>query len=420
MTRPHQRLTSNATPAPGHRSVWRWITVACVFAVLGCAAARAPQPAPRPSAAEPGVQPAACRVASIENIVPASAGVAVSPVDPNLIAYGRPDEQRVFQIRVRDLRSGSDRCITCEAVPGAPAPNRHKGSPAFLADGRHIVVQAEMAQHPFEGQIGAPGAGWFNDLWVVSLDGKAWWPLTKYPSGPRDRYGALLPQVAPDGVRIAWAQLYRDDEQARAQYRRGRPVRGAYGHWQINVARLVGDAARGWQLEDVRSHRPGDGTFFETQDWSPDGQRVLFSSDMSQQSIHALDLWTLDPRDGRVQRVTSAASQWIEFGSFSPDGKRIAFASSECCGWQPTNERKSLRMDLYLMDADGRNSTRLTFANERGHSHAEAGGATVTSHRWSHDGRRIYFEMPFYGPFGGLRGSWLKMLQFEGPCGRLG
>jgi hypothetical protein len=48
-----------------------------------------------------------------------------------------------------------------------------------------------------------------------------------------------------------------------------------------------------------------------------------------------------------------------------------------------------LRADLYLMDADGANPARLKFFNERGHPHAEPGGATVTSHRWSRDGRRI-------------------------------
>jgi hypothetical protein len=76
-----------------------------------------------------------------------------------------------------------------------------------------------------------------------------------------------------------------------------------------------------------------------------------------------------------------------------------------------------LRADLYLMDADGANPARLKFFNERGHPHAEPGGATVTSHRWSRDGRRIYLEAPIYGAFGNLRGSWLKALEFAGACG---
>lgn len=363
---------------------------------------------------------AACQVRSIENIVPASGGLAVSPVDPDILVYARPDAKGIFQIHKRDLGSGHDECLSCQVVPAAPAPNRHKGSPAFLADGQHLVVQVEMAQHPFEGQIGAPGAGWFNDLWVLSLDGQRWWPLTRYPNGPSDRFGTLLPQVSPDGLRLAWAQLYRDDEAARAHYRRGRAVRGAYGHWQINVARIERDPVAGWRLDELRSYRPADATFHETQDWTADGRSVLFSSDKEKDSIHELDLWALDVATGGVRRVTTTRGQWIEFGAYSPDGKRLAFASSECCGWQPDKERKTLRMDLYLMDADGGGRTRLTFFNQRGHPHADAAGATVTSHRWSRDGRRIYFEMPFYGPFGGLRGSWLKALTFEGACGRAG
>lgn len=391
----------------------RALPMALVAFVIGCTVARSSRTEVSTT------QPDACRVQRIENIVPATGGLAVSPTVPDRIAYARPDEHGIFQIRVRDLATGTDRCITCTAVEGAPASGRHKGAPAFLADGRHLVVQAEMASHPFEGQIGAPGAGWFNDLWVVDIDGRRWWPLTRYPSGPQDRFGVLLPQVSPDGRRIAWAQLFADDTVARAQYRRGRPVRGAYGRWQINIAALAFDPARGWQLADVRSHRPGDASFVETQDWSPDGRRVLFSSDQSQPTIHELDLWSLDVESGQLTRVTDTRGQWIEFGTYSPDGRRIAFASSECCGWRPESDRKALRMDLYLMDADGRNRTRLTYFNERGHPHAEAAGTTVTTHRWSRDGRRIYLEAPFYGPFGGLRGSWLKTVEFAGACGAL-
>lgn len=383
--------------------------------LLGCIAAHA-QSLPEGSS-DPA---AACKVKRIDEVVPASGGLAVSPVDPNVLVYGRPDKQGTFQIHKHDLGSGHDECLTCQPVPGAPAPTRHKGSPSFLPGGQHLVVQAEMAEHPFEGRIGAPGAGWFNDLWVLSLDGQHWWPLTRYPHGAKDRFGSLLPQVSPDGQHLAWAQLYRDDEAAQAQYRRGYPARGAYGHWQINVARIVRDPAGGWHLDAPRSYRPGNGTFYETQDWSTDGRSVLFTSDQDKGSIHELDLWALDVATGGVRRITRTDKQWIEFGAYSPDGKRLAFASSECCGWQPAKARKALRMDLYLMDADGGGKTRLTFFNQRGHPHAQAAGATVTSHRWSRDGRRIYFEMPFYGPFGGLRGSWLKALTFEGACGGAG
>ena len=94
-------------------------------------------------------------------------------------------------------------------MPGGPSSSLHKGAVQFHPDGKHIILQVEMDEHPFKEALGGPGAGWFNNVWMTTSDGKRWSQLTNYPSGPDDRYGVLLPHISPDGKKVTWSQLYR-------------------------------------------------------------------------------------------------------------------------------------------------------------------------------------------------------------------
>jgi len=358
-----------------------------------------------------------CAVDRIENVVPMSGGFSISPKDSNLIVYARP-EGETSQIFRLNRATKENICLTCDDKTGGPRADRHKGVPSFLPDGKHFVLQVEMAEHPMEGRLGKPGAGWFNNLWITDVDGERWHQLTDYPHGRNDRFGALLPELSPDGKKIAWGNLFEGDGKAQLLYLLGKTNTGGspWGKWRLNVADL-GQRGGKFELRNIQSYRPGDGSFFEPQSWAPDGRTVMFAADAERSSPHAMDLMELDIRSGDVRRVTDQPGAWIEFGDYSPNGKKIAFMSSECCDYKVSHNKKKLRAELYLMDRDGSGRTRLTEFNRKGSPEHEPGGAIVVKNRWARDGRSVYFGLPFYAKNGSPRGSWLKQLHFRGDCG---
>ncbi len=98
--------------------------------------------------------------------------------------------------------------------------------------------------------------------------------------------------------------------------------------------------------------------------WSPDGERIAFSSDRTGDP----EIFVMDPNgDNVVQLTNSPGEDWQP--SWSPDGERIVFASPRTGNWE-----------IYVMDADGGNVIQLT----------DRLGIDWTP-EWSPDGTRIAF-----------------------------
>lgn len=95
---------------------------------------------------------------------------------------------------------------------------------------------------------------------------------------------------------------------------------------------------------------------------------LLFQSDRE----GPLRLFVLDLATGTVRRVGSTGDWLDEEPTWSPDGKRIAFSS--------TRGQKN-NLDIFVMDADGGNVTRLT-------EHP----ATEQEPVWAHDGQSLFFS----------------------------
>lgn len=389
-----------------------------------------PPPSP-PSVPAGGVAgaPQACAVAGIKHVVAGVAGFSVS-ADDSKVLFNRP-LNGVTQVFLLDRQSGTQRCLTCEATGGIPAASLHKGSPSFLPDDKHFLLQVEMAHHPFEGKMGAPGTGWFNDVWLGAIDNDRWTNLTHYPSGPKDRYGALSPEASPDGERVAWAELYGGGSaEARSKSEpRDRLLTAPWGEWRIQVANLEmpgegeGDAKGDGEPElgERETVTLPHATWYETQGWSRDGHSLIFASDSGKNTPQAMDLWMHDFLDGRNTNLTNSEDHGEEFGDIAPSGKLIAFMSSECCNYRPDQSKERMRSELYLTPLDRKWTARLTHYNEPGSADATAataaGGSVVSKLRWSHDGSKIYFERPFYGAGGKAMGGYVEELTFAGACG---
>jgi len=99
--------------------------------------------------------------------------------------------------------------------------------------------------------------------------------------------------------------------------------------------------------------------------WSPDGTSILFAMNQAGN----IDLFTVAPPDGRVQRVTQHPDTDTE-PEWSPDGQRIAFVS----------DRTGLPQ-VYLAQRSGGQLRRLTWEPD----------AYEGSPAWSPDGQRIAF-----------------------------
>jgi TolB protein len=103
-------------------------------------------------------------------------------------------------------------------------------------------------------------------------------------------------------------------------------------------------------------------------DWSPDNSTLLFSSNISGKA----QLYTVSvDGDAPKQIMSSPGNSFL--GTWSPDGKRIAFTSDQIDGI--TNQ-------IYVMTADGSGVKQLTNTSREDNS----------APSWSFDGQRLFFQ----------------------------
>ncbi|MCI0487827.1 MAG: DPP IV N-terminal domain-containing protein [Blastocatellia bacterium] len=102
--------------------------------------------------------------------------------------------------------------------------------------------------------------------------------------------------------------------------------------------------------------------------WSPDGKKIAFASDRSGD----MEIYVMNRDGSNAVRLTDAPGRDAH-PAFSPDGKRIAFQSPRAGSGKDTN--------IYLMNADGSKQTRIT--NLKGFAGVPC---------WSPDGRKILFQ----------------------------
>jgi Tol biopolymer transport system component len=98
-------------------------------------------------------------------------------------------------------------------------------------------------------------------------------------------------------------------------------------------------------------------------DWSPDGTQVAFARAWNQNDptdIYVVDVDGTSLRQLTTNPTTDAAPAW------SPDGRRIAFTSNR--DGRRSDPYKWDAMDLYVINADGTNETRITVDAHIGYS----------------------------------------------------
>jgi Tol biopolymer transport system component len=173
---------------------------------------------------------------------------------------------------------------------------------------------------------------------------------------------------SPDGARIAY-MVYRG-----STYRNAPPGAGQLVIINSDGSNLTWVTHTGFEND---RHSP---------DWSPDGSRIAFNN------RHVIG--TINPDGTRERLLPDAVSipgASSRTPSWSPDGSRLAFASNRDDP-DPSSQRCSTtiecRYEIYTMNADGSNRTRIT--ND---------SAFDVSPVWSPDGTKIAFASRRDGNF---------------------
>jgi TolB protein len=147
------------------------------------------------------------------------------------------------------------------------------------------------------------------------------------------------------------------------------------------------------KAEQLTAGRDSDGSGYDYQpDWSSDQRWVVFV----RYDHDAVELWSLDTRDGRTRKMTSGGAVNLE-PRFSPDGKRLAFVSTSYKGHfhifvgrfedgllsdvrQLTPENVSSLPRYYYSQVDHeispvwtRDGSEILFVSNRGHIHGTGG-----------------------------------------------
>jgi TolB protein len=131
------------------------------------------------------------------------------------------------------------------------------------------------------------------------------------------------------------------------------------GTFRLYIANIDGKRARQLTPRD-RQGRSLDADA----SWSPDGRRIVFASSRTPKGLYIMDV-----RTGKFEHF-AAAGEDAEDPAWSPDGRRIAFQS-----------KRDGNLEIYVINLDGTGLSRLT-------DHPAADGRPA----WSPDGQWIAFE----------------------------
>lgn len=246
----------------------------------------------------------------------------------------------------------------------------HVGQPAWHPSGRWIVFQAQKQGVPRRyDSVSRPGAGVFNDLWIVSVDGRVMRKIVDLPlTISRDSRGLLHPHFSPDGRLLIWAERIAGG-------------RRPFGVWTMRIAEFREESGVP-RLGAIRSAAPRGDAFYETHGFAPDGRRFLFSSD----GDRGLQLYEYDLAGASARQLTRDPRVWSEHAHYSPDGRWILHASSETLVFRARPDFE-LETEFWLMRPDGTERRRLTYFHLPGHPHHRAGFAAAADAAWRHDGR---------------------------------
>jgi Tol biopolymer transport system component len=282
--------------------------------------------------------------------------------DGSWIAYSKHGSSGHFEVwAVRP--DGTDRHRVCG---GTPFPRKNNGGVDWYPGDEFLVftAQNEDATGLRNDLVSKPGIGFNCNLWVGKIDGSAAWRLTDYPTSDSAPRAVIHPQFSADGGRLFWAE---------ATGRFGLGNGFEWGEWTLATADISFEDGTP-RLSQVVRFQPGERhSFYESHDFSPDGTRLLLSGNLRDgQPLNGLDIYEYQPANGSLRPLTDSFNDWDEHAHYSPDGGRVMWMSGrdldvEFPSVQGLEWQRYVKTELWMMNSDGSNQTRLTYFNEPGH-----------------------------------------------------
>ena len=231
------------------------------------------------------------------------------------------------------------------------------GQAATVASGTMTIVLPANGKIVFKSGSDA--------LYVVNPDGSGLQQLTPGYGNSTCAAGDEEPRWSPDGSKIVFT----------------RTQNGAQEIWTMNAdgsnqTRLTNSGSAGCLDESLVTS-----TWSENPSWSPDGTKIIFTSDRSTTSIDE-DLWIMNA-DGTNQVKFYGFSTAAESeGVFSPDGKTVVFQiepynPSGCSGITDGG-------DIWIINSDATGLRRKT---------TSVSCSFEENFTWSPDGTKVYYTL---------------------------
>jgi Tol biopolymer transport system component len=243
--------------------------------------------------------------------------IAFQRVDPQ--GCGRDCETNEIFLVNRD-GSGMARLLYDPDGAGCARNGRSAGgtcrsAPAWSPDGRRLAFTCQV--------LPGPDRAAFERVCTTTVDGSDVRKLGPSTTAAADGWA----QWSPDGSRLA--------------------VQRAIGSRRaVFLFRSDGTGARQLTPWRLRGGEP---------DWSPDGQRILFTSNADGPNNISANLYTVRPDGTGMRQLTHARGGSIDYlgATFSPDGKWITFARTPGAG-------DAGNADVFVMRADGTSVRHVT------------------------------------------------------------
>lgn len=337
--------------------------------------------------------PIASGVCAVENIYQTDVHRSYSPDGTKYLISKQDTVDGVFQIYIGNTGDDELTCISNYDAPGNAGgilrqwKDRNKVMVQWHPSGEFIICGVEKEFYnellitPYDLLLGWIQSGLWIDIWAVKPDGSIWYNLASLERGMTG------PAFTPDGTKAVYADAQSDSD----------ITIDVFGKWKLQLIdfNILSDVPSFSNKTDIS---PNGARWLEPGNFHPNGELLLFNSDIGMDNAEGQDQYVLNILTGDVTNLTNSPEIWDEHGIYSPSGEKILFMSSYPYRDDPTSYRTlSIKTEFMIMDSNGDNLEQLTFFREEGYSEYHEGIASTGY--WSEDGTQIFahsLEFPNY------------------------
>ena len=250
-------------------------------------------------------------------------------------------------MRVRSIWIVVSLCLAMLSMTASDCDGPRDIRPSFVAS----IVQLQPVWSPDGSTIVFP---YGQDLYSITSDGSTLKLIV------REKEQIISPDISPDGARVVYASFKKGTFWDSGDY------------WEIKVVNINGSSKRALGRSSLEGkNQPYD----INPSWSPDGHRIAFVSNRSEEGFYQIYAMAADGSD--VRRVASTVLIELRSPKWSPDGQRLAFKGLGEIGEDYQTTGYTGYEYAYVIQIDGSDLKNL--------------GQTWTQPEWSPDGSSVVF-----------------------------